>query len=251
MQTDAKYGRVVTRLKKRLTHPTRIQETALGGLLSDIMCECLGLDIMLLGSGSVRSDELGPIVLYSDLCECFPYDDAAYMIKVTGEQFKRMIKFMVRDEVWDGAHCEFYQLSSGMRVIYDRASHEFQKFDFKGKPIEDDKIYRIGLQQFHFNNLEDFFNILSNSYDESVKAPVIFVVSLLRLSDHSLVPSEIDSAERTTLLFPLEASLTNFVMLASAVFLVDALPRVTIIASLILDNAKIEIASTLKSTILT
>lgn len=185
MQTDAKYGRVVTRLKKRLTHPTRIQETALGGLLSDIMCECLGLDIMLLGSGSVRSDELGPIVLYSDLCECFPYDDAAYMIKVTGEQFKRMIKFMVRDEVWDGAHCEFYQLSSGMRVVYDRASHEFQKFDYKGKPIEDDKIYRVGLQQFHFNNLEDFFNISLEEIFENGK-PVVVATSCLGIFDEYL-----------------------------------------------------------------
>lgn len=181
-QTDKKYGRLITRMKKQLTHPSRNQETALGGLLSDIMCESLGLDVMLLGSGSVRSTELGPIVLYSDLCECFPYDDASYMLQVTGAQFKRMIKYMVRDEVWEGVHNEFYQLSSGMRVVYDRATHEFLKFDLKGKPVEDDKIYKIGLQQFHFNNLEDFFNISFDEISENAK-PVVVATSCLGIFD--------------------------------------------------------------------
>lgn len=181
-QTDKKYGRLITRMKKQLTHPNRNQETALGGLLSDIMCESLGLDVMLLGSGSVRSTELGPIVLYSDLCECFPYDDASYMLQVTGAQFKRMIKYMVRDEVWEGIHNEFYQLSSGMRVVYDRATHEFLKFDLKGKPVEDDKIYKIGLQQFHFNNLEDFFNISFDEISENAK-PVVVATSCLGIFD--------------------------------------------------------------------
>ena len=181
-QTDKKYGRLITRMKKQLTHPSRNQETALGGLLSDIMCESLGLDVMLLGSGSVRSTELGPIVLYSDLCECFPYGDASYMLQVTGAQFKRMIKYMVRDEVWEGVHNEFYQLSSGMRVVYDRATHEFLKFDLKGKPVEDDKIYKIGLQQFHFNNLEDFFNISFDEISENAK-PVVVATSCLGIFD--------------------------------------------------------------------
>lgn len=181
-QTDKKYGRLITRMKKQLTHPSRNQETALGGLLSDIMCESLGLDVMLLGSGSVRSTELGPIVLYSDLCECFPYDDASYMLQVTGAQFKRMIKYMVRDEVWEGIHNEFYQFSSGMRVVYDRATHEFLKFDLKGKPVEDDKIYKIGLQQFHFNNLEDFFNISFDEISENAK-PVVVATSCLGIFD--------------------------------------------------------------------
>ncbi len=184
-QTDVKYGRLITRLKKQLTHPNRNQETALGGLLSDIMCKSLGLDIMLLGSGSVRSTELGPIVLYSDLCECFPYDDASYMLQVTGAQFKHMIKYMVRDEVWEGIHNEFYQLSSGMRVVYDRATHEFLRFDLNGKPVEDEKIYKIGLQQFHFNNLEEFFNISFDEVSKNAK-PVVVATSCLGIFDEYL-----------------------------------------------------------------
>lgn len=173
-KTDEKYGRLVTRFKKKLTHPCRTEETALGGLFSDIMREALGLDIMLLGSGSVRNTELGPIVLFADLCECFPYDDSAFMIKVTGKQFKQMIKYMIRDEVWQGAHCEFYQLSDGLNVEYDRANHEFIRFDFNGEPIDDNKIYKVGLQQFHYNNFEDFFSV---SFDEVAENGTPIMVS--------------------------------------------------------------------------
>lgn len=184
-KTDVKYSRLVTRLKKQLTHPERTQETALGGLFADIMRESLGLDIMLLGSGSVRSTELGPIVLFSDLCECFPYDDAAYMIKVTGAQFKRMIKYMVRDDVWDGEHCEFYQLSSGLRVTYDRATHEYKRFDFNGEPIDDNKVYKVGLQQFHYNNFEDFFAIPLDEVIENGK-PIVISTSCRSIFDEYL-----------------------------------------------------------------
>jgi len=158
-ETEKKYGRLVTRLKRRLTHPSRYQETELGGLFADIMKESLSLDIMLLGSGSVRSTELGPIVLLADLSECFPYDDAVHLLRISGAQLKRMILFMMRDEVWTGSHCEFYQFSEGMRVVYDRASRTFKEFSLYDVPIEDTQIYKVGMQHFHFKNIESFFSI--------------------------------------------------------------------------------------------
>ena len=184
-QTDIKYGRLVTRLKKKLTHPDRNRETALGGLLSDILRKNLGLDIMLLGSGSVRTEQLGPIVLFSDLCECFPYDDSVYMLKVTGGQLKRMLAYMVRDEVWEGVHCEFYQLSSGLRVEYDKKTHSFNRFDFNGEPVEDDKIYMVGLQKYHYINFEEFFNV---SFDEisANGTPVVVSTSCCSIFDEYL-----------------------------------------------------------------
>lgn len=172
-KTDNKYNRVVTRLKKKLTHPTRIAETELGGLFSDIMKESIGLDVMLLGSGAVRNSEIGPIVLYSDLCECFPYDDPLYMLRVTGAQLKRMIKYMLRDEVWAGEHCEFYQLSTGVRVTYSKALHDFVQFNLNGEPIDDNKLYKIGLQHFHFLNIENFFNIPLSEIEKNGKPRMV------------------------------------------------------------------------------
>ncbi len=184
-QTDMKYGRLVTRLKKKLTHPDRNRETALGGLLSDILCKNLGLDIMLLGSGSVRTEQLGPIVLYSDLCECFPYDDSVYLLKVTGEQFKRMIGYMVRDEVWEGVHSEFYQLSTGLRIEYDKATHSFNRFDFNGEAIDDSRIYKVGLQKYHYINFEEFFNIPFAEVSAN-GAPVVVSTSCCSIFDEYL-----------------------------------------------------------------
>lgn len=154
-KTDVKYNRMVTRFRRELTHPDRNRETELGGLFSDIFKEMLDLDIMLLGSGSIRAEKLGPLVLYSDLVESFPYDDSITMITVTGEQLRRMILFMLRDEVWQGAHCEFYQLSKGLKVVYDREKRELLEMTFENQPIDDKRLYKVGLQRFHVQNMED------------------------------------------------------------------------------------------------
>ena len=158
-KTDEKYSRVVTRFSKKLTHPSRIRETELGDLFADILKKSLNIDLMLLGSGSIRCEELGPIVMFSDLVTAFPYDDEVYMLTVTGEQLKKMIKYMLRDEVWEGAHCEFYQFSEGMQVIYSRETHEFITCTLDGVPIDDNRTYTIGLQRFHYLNTQIGFGI--------------------------------------------------------------------------------------------
>ena len=159
IEVEKKYSRVVTRLKRKLTHPSWYQETELGGLLADILQESLRLDMMLVGSGSIRVTEMGPIILFSDLTECLPYDDSAIALWVTGAQLKKMIFYMLRDEVWDGSHCEFFQFSEGVRVVYDKANHRLKEFSLYGEPIEDKKIYKIGLQYYFYLNIEDFFSI--------------------------------------------------------------------------------------------
>ena len=163
---EEKYSRVITRLKRKLTHPSWYQETELGGLLADILQESLRLDMMLVGSGSIRVKEFGPIVLLSDLTECLPYDDSAIALWVTGAQLKKMILYMLRDEVWDGSHCEFFQLSKGARVLYDKASHTLKELSLNGEPVEVEKIYKIGLQYYFYLNMKDFFSL---SHDEVAK----------------------------------------------------------------------------------
>ncbi|MBR6801966.1 MAG: bifunctional metallophosphatase/5'-nucleotidase [Eubacteriaceae bacterium] len=172
-KTDEKYGRLITRFRRQLTHPSRTQETALGGLIADSLRESLGLDIMLLGSGSLRCEAMGPMVLLKDLTEAFPYDDAVYMFTVNGKQLKDMIRFMVRDEVWEGAHCEFYQFSEGLRVVYDRSTHEYEEFTFEGMDVTEERLYRVGLQNFHFKNIEEFFNIPLSEIEKNGKARIV------------------------------------------------------------------------------
>ena len=163
---EEKYARTVTRLKRQLSHPSWYQETELGGFLADILKESLGLDMMLVGSGSVRVTQLGPIILLSDLTECLPYDDAVMALWVTGAQLRRMILYMLRDEVWDGSHCEFFQFSEGMRVVYQQSQHQLKDFSFHGQPVEDETLYKIGLQHYFYLNMQDFFSV---SHEEVAK----------------------------------------------------------------------------------
>ena len=173
-ETDTKYGRIITRFKRELTHPDRYQETEIGDLFSDILKDSLGLDIMLLGSGSIRKEELGPIVTLQDLMEVFPYDDSIHMVTVTGKQLKDMILYMLRDDAFvEGAHTEFYQFSHGFNVIYSRKDKKFEKFTFEGKEIKNTDLLKIGLQKYHFLNIEDCFNISLKELEKNAKERIV------------------------------------------------------------------------------
>ena len=117
---------------------------------------------MLIGSGSIRSEKLGPVVTYADLLEGFPYDDGVYMFKVTAGQLREMLRYMVRDEAFSG-HSEFYQIPSTLRFRYNRERGEFDSFTYCGKEIgrevSDDTIFTVGMQNFHFKNVEKFLKL--------------------------------------------------------------------------------------------
>lgn len=171
-QTDMKYGRIVTRFTRMLTHPTRTQETELGNLFADILGESLGVDLMLLGSGSIRHEQLGPTVTYGGLTEIFPYDDEVYMIKLSGAQLRRMIKHILRDEAFLG-HTEFYQYSSAIRIRYSKSKRELLSLTFCGKPVTDDLMLTVGLQAFHYSNIKDFLDLSPDEIKENMKPRVV------------------------------------------------------------------------------
>ena len=172
-ETDKKYGRTITRFRRILTHPKREMETELGGLLSDIVKESLALDLMLFSSGGVRTKELGPLVTYKNLVECVAFDDSIHMMYIKGSQLKRMLMYMLRDEVWQGAHNEFYQLSKGMKVIYDRGKREMLEFSFEGLPIDDNRIFKVGIQDYHFLNFTDFFHVPIEEIETNKKSIIM------------------------------------------------------------------------------
>lgn len=157
--TDAKYNRVITRLARKHTHPKREQETEIGDFTADALKECLAVDIMMVASGSLRKPEMGPIVTYKDFLEMYPYDQPVYMFTVTGKQFRHMIMHMLRDEVWEGAHSEFYQLSEGVKIVYNKENHELETFTFMGEDIMDECRYTAALPEYHFKNFSDIFNL--------------------------------------------------------------------------------------------
>lgn len=171
--TSQKYDRIITRFACELGHPKRNQETPLGNLIADILRDSFGIDLMLMGSGAIRSYSLGPVVHYADLVECLPYDDAVYMLKVTGAQLERMLRHVLRDEAFQGEHTEFYQFSHGMHIVWSRSTQTFRTLTLDGEVLYADRLYTVAMQKYHYNNLKAFLNITPEEAEENGKIRVL------------------------------------------------------------------------------
>ena len=170
--TDAKYKRVITRLARKLTHPSREQETELGNLYADMMQDESSFDIMMFGSGAIRKKELGPIVDFQDMVENTPFDDVCWMFQVTGAQFRRMVMHILRDEAWLG-DTEFYQFSRGVRIVYRKSTHTLEEFKFNGEDIKDDTLLKICIQNYHYDNFEEFLGIPLEEVKKNMKPRIV------------------------------------------------------------------------------
>ncbi len=171
-ETDRKYKRIVTRLARELTHPSRIQETELGNLYADIMQDESSFDIMLFGSGAIRKQKLGPLVEYQELLENTPFDDQVWMLEVTGSQFRRMVQHILRDEAWEG-HTEFYQFSKGVRIVYRKSSHRIEVFRFNGEDIRPEQKLKIAMQTYHYTNFDEFFGVPLEEVKQNMRPRVV------------------------------------------------------------------------------
>jgi 5'-nucleotidase len=154
-QTDEKYQRILCRLPQVLTHPSRYQETALGSFITDVYRDCFGVDIALIGSGSVRRKEAGPVITLGDLMEILPYHEGVYRYLVTGVQLKHLLKHILREEAFNGGYTEFFQFSHGLKIVWSQREHDFAELWFEGQPVEDDALYSLALEAYHRNNSED------------------------------------------------------------------------------------------------
>jgi len=173
-ETDRKYKRVVTRWARTLTHPSRTQETEMGNLYADLMQDESSFDVMLFGSGSIRKEELGPIIEVQDMMENTPFDGPIYMLRVTGEQFRRMVTYLMRDDAWEG-HTEFYQFSRGMRIVWRKSTHTLEEFKLNGQDITNEQEILIALQDYHYNSFTEFFGVPVEEVAANMKPRVVAV----------------------------------------------------------------------------
>jgi len=169
---DNKYNAIVTKLATKLTHPKREIETSLGNLFADAMAEVAECEVMMVGSGSIRSKELGPIVTLKDLKACFPYDDSLTRFTVNGKQLKTMFERVMRIENRDGEG-ENYQINRRVRAVYDDGAKKLILLTIDGKEVEDDKEYTVCLQGYHVSNSTDYLGITNEELVASGKTKVI------------------------------------------------------------------------------
>ena len=158
--TDSMYGEILTRFPRAYTHPRRNMETELGDLMAEGMRIQLNVDLVILSSGSIRKKSLGPIITLKDFLEIFPFLDPMVGFDLTGAQLRKIMAFLMREESFaDDDHCEWYQFSRHFFCEYDRATGEILKLTMYGKDVQDDDIYRVAMQRYHFLNIKDFLGI--------------------------------------------------------------------------------------------
>ncbi|MFH1534527.1 MAG: bifunctional UDP-sugar hydrolase/5'-nucleotidase, partial [Patescibacteria group bacterium] len=122
-EVDRKYNTLVCKLSNKLTHPEREVETSLGNLIADTFAEIAECDVMLVGAGSIRVKEFGPLVTLGDLTACFPYDDSLNRFNINGGQLKSIFTHIMRPENRNGEG-ECYQVSMGTKAVYDDQKKE-------------------------------------------------------------------------------------------------------------------------------
>ncbi|MBQ3291489.1 MAG: bifunctional metallophosphatase/5'-nucleotidase [Mogibacterium sp.] len=183
LEIDAKYSEVVTRLSRKLDNYGRGNATELGQLYADCFRDALNFDVMLLASSSMRCYYLEMTVTLQDLRESYPYDGKIYRLNLSGKQLKRMIKYMLRDEVLVDWKETFYQTSSSMKILYNYDSGELQLW-VNGKEIEDDTLYVTGMQEFYFANSEIGFGMTLDEMQENGEARVATTDAFGALRDY-------------------------------------------------------------------
>jgi 5'-nucleotidase len=169
---DRKYSTMICKLATKLTHPLREEETTLGNLVADAFAESAQADTALIGSGSIRVKEMGPLVTLRDFKACFPYDDFLNRYTISGKRLKQIFTHIMRLDNRDGEG-ECYQVNSSLKVVYDDKTSSLDSISVNDGPVDDDKLYTVALQGYHFNNSKDYLGISNEELLESGKHKVI------------------------------------------------------------------------------
>ncbi len=157
-EVDRKYQTILGKISQKLTHPQREIETSLGNLVADGFAQSAECEVMLVGSGSIRVKELGPVVTLKDLLACFPYDDSLTRYFIKGRQLKKIFNHIMRKENRNGEG-ECYQVNGRVKAVYNDKNGGLVSLTIDGKPVKDEDEYSLCLQSYHVNKAADFLNI--------------------------------------------------------------------------------------------
>jgi 5'-nucleotidase len=201
--TDAVYEQVLTRLDGVYTQFRRNRDSQLGHLFTDIVKEGTGVDIVFISSGAIRGQQLGEVVTKGDLRKVFPYDNKVVEFKLTGKQLREALLFMFRDESIDAPDDggEFYQLSKGVKVVYNRQEHRLETLELNGHAIQDDDMIKVAMGDFHYNNIDNFLQLNKDDIKKNGTVKTLsssdYIIVEERMSGVPLI--RVDKEERITI----------------------------------------------------
>jgi len=155
---DQKYNTLICKAAVKLTHPKREVETSLGNLIADAFARSSETDVMLVGSGSIRVKELGPLITLKNFLACFPYDDSLTRFQVSGQQLKKIFSHIMRTKNRN-SEGECYQVNKAVQAKYSDKQKKLLSLKINNQTVKDKQIYTITLQGFHFSNSQDYLNI--------------------------------------------------------------------------------------------
>jgi len=171
-EVDEKYNAIVTRFSEKLTHPKREQETTLGNMVADALADTSETEVILVGSGSIRIKELGPVVTLGGIKACFPYDDSLTKFVITGLQLKKIFSHIMRIDNRDGEG-ECYQINSKVRAVYSDSNKGLVSITVDNMPVNDNQKYTIALQGYHFANSKAYLDITNDELVACGKPKVV------------------------------------------------------------------------------
>jgi len=157
-EVDRKYATLLCKLAQKLTHPQREIETSLGNLIADGFAKNTDCDVMLVGSGSIRVKELGPLVTLKDFLSCFPYDDTLSRYTIKGADLIKVFTHIMREENRDGEG-ECYQVNQKVKAIYSDQKKKLISLKINSKKVKETQLYTLGLQGFHFNQAKPYLGL--------------------------------------------------------------------------------------------
>lgn len=201
--TDAVYEQVLTRLDGVYTQFRRNRDSQLGHLFTDIVKEGTGVDIVFISSGAIRGQQLGEVVTKGDLRKVFPYDNKVVEFKLTGKQLREALLYMFRDESIDAPDDggEFYQLSKGVKVVYNRQEHRLETLELNGHAVQDDDMIKVAMGDFHYNNIDNFLQLNKDDIKKNGTVKTLsssdYIIIEERMSGVPLI--RVDKEERITI----------------------------------------------------
>ena len=154
----AKYKAIVTKLAFKHTHPAREIETALGNLFADGLAEMSDTDIMLLGSGSIRQKELGPLVTLRDFTTCFPFNDSMNRFTVSGAKLWQAFNHFMRPENRNGEG-ECYQVNGAVKATYSGSERKLLSLEINGQSVDPHEKYRICITGYHLKGSKAYLSL--------------------------------------------------------------------------------------------
>lgn len=149
---------VIARAARPLPH-TRSSLSPMGLLLAEVLRRAVpGAEVALVNAGGVRAGlRAGPIT-YRDLYRVFPFDNQLAYAEVTGRELEQLVSSYLGRE-----HAGFL-LVSGLRyrVRCGRPLQLVRITDLQGRPLADDRRYRVALSDFLLAGGVGFGRVLSS-----------------------------------------------------------------------------------------